>query len=298
MSGQCYVSPHLSSSSSFFFSAFSPSSRQLQHIYTRPQNPRNLSNAQFLTSISDSSLPRRRRRSHLTPPTNTTTTTYVDFSDKPRSVATSTFVNPSNLELSFDVDRVASYLKRYCNDFLSSGEDAFHDLRSSVRVRDEYGRRGIVFSCRKSSVLFVGNVLIYCSVGFLLYRVFGGVLSWFRLQWGHGNWSSSVVTKMDRSLGGKEVVVARKSNNTVFRNMENDSRKTSPLSLGRLDGMQTRIGSDSVKYKSRKERIPEWWPVSVPSSSSSSEVNDGSSQREASMLVRGQFFFANWSFHT
>lgn len=120
-----------------------------------------------------------------------------------------------------------------------------------------------------------------------MYRVFWGVLSSFRLQWGRGNWSSSVVTKRDRSLGGKEVVVARKSNNDVFRNKEYYRRKTSPLSLGRLDETQTRIGYDPARYKPRKERIPEWWPVSVPSSSSSSGVNDGSSQIEASMLVRG-----------
>lgn len=102
-----------------------------------------------------------------------------------------------------------------------------------------------------------------------------------------GDAGGGVVTRRDRSLGGREVVVGtttttRKSDVSVSRGLRN------PLSteIGEFGGAFRSMKKDwGLK---REKKLPEWWPESkaLPV-----EVfNKDEYQKQANRLIRGLFF--------
>nr|CAD1837001.1 unnamed protein product [Ananas comosus var. bracteatus] len=78
--------------------------------------------------------------------------------------------------------RSAAELRR----FLDEGAEAYRDLRSAVRV--ERGNR-VVFSCRRSSLVFVSNLLLWSFAAVLAARVLAWLGLGFRSRWGFGDWA-------------------------------------------------------------------------------------------------------------
>ncbi|KAH7681324.1 hypothetical protein IHE45_05G050900 [Dioscorea alata] len=150
---------------------------------------------------------------------------------------------------------------------LSSGADAYNDLRTSVRV--DRGNR-IVFSCRRSSLDFVTNLLLWSFVTVLAARAL--VWLWRQLRFrGFGNW---LVVRRDRSLGGREVVVGRRR----------VSVPVNPLSLS-ASRAELKIKESNQKNRlAKREKLPHWWPEPITSQVVSDRKEE--LQREANRLVR------------
>lgn len=187
------------------------------------------------------------------------------------------------LELVFDVDdathRASTSLRRFFrstqskfHEFISSGADTLSDLRTLV-THDRKGR--IVFSCRRSSLEFLANFLLW---GFLAVFVVRFVANYLGFRF--GSWD--VVWRRDRSLAGREVVVGRRLKRR--RQIEN---AVSPLSDGRDRGMTATTLRRTVvdkRVSSRQKMLPAWWPNSLPSPILTAEKHEF--QREANRLVR------------
>ncbi|XP_073008146.1 uncharacterized protein [Typha latifolia] len=157
-----------------------------------------------------------------------------------------------------------------------AADEAFRDLRKSYRVE-----RGdlIVFSCRRSSLVFVGNLLLWSFAAVIAVRVLVWIGLGFRWRrWGFGEWAA--VRRRDRSLGGREVVVGR-------RKSEGLKVSVNPLSPAR--GSFAGNGKNAVEKRGRRrEELPKWWPELSPSPSPSPavDVQREELQREANRLVR------------
>ncbi|MQL71164.1 hypothetical protein Taro_003448 [Colocasia esculenta] len=194
------------------------------------------------------------------------------------------------LEFFFDVeeftDRASADLRRLSlstevrlRRFISTAKEAYHDLRTSVRV--ERGRR-VVFSCNRSSLLFVADMLLWSAVAVALFRVLAWLVTGFGRSWSFANWW---IVRRDRSLGGREVVVGRR---TRAEGVEWRSSRAlrSPLSPPRGVEMRT-AGVTAMQRVSREEKLPEWWPAPVPASPVKA-LGKEELQREANRLVRGK----------
>ncbi|CAM8972462.1 unnamed protein product [Rhodiola kirilowii] len=196
----------------------------------------------------------------------------------------------NNLELVIDVDRIkqdlSSSLKslklrtRYeYRRFVNSGLDAYDDLRNMIVVDD--GRR-IMISCRRSTVMFVGNLVVWSFVACLGFRVLMEFIMWFRQGLGFGTSGGEYMVRRDRSLGGREVVVAQGTNK--FK------RNQSPKSLGIFqspvfDGFLSEgVGLGTKNRVRKEEKLPGWFPVSVLQEPLTANVEEG--QRMANGLVR------------
>ncbi|KAK1265817.1 hypothetical protein QJS04_geneDACA016651 [Acorus gramineus] len=182
------------------------------------------------------------------------------------------------LELSIDLGEISSRASDAVDEFFrSSGEtfdrfvsssaEAYRDLRSSVKV--DRGNR-IVFSCRRSSLEFVGGIVFWGFVAAMAAWVVGRLGLGFRSVW---------VTRRDRSLGGREVIVGR-------RHKGGYRVPASPLSLPREMEGKVLVIPSSRRRESTKEALPKWWPVSLPSPVA--VVGKEELQREADRLVRGK----------
>ncbi|GMN43285.1 hypothetical protein TIFTF001_012487 [Ficus carica] len=68
---------------------------------------------------------------------------------------------------------------------------------------------------------------------------------------GYRSGAGHVVVRRDRSLGGKEVVVARR--------MESLKALSSPLSAAAKEGVLG--GSVNERVTLRKKRLPKWWRI-------------------------------------
>ncbi|XP_040380413.1 uncharacterized protein LOC102706192 [Oryza brachyantha] len=123
-------------------------------------------------------------------------------------------------------------------------DEAYRDLRSAVRV---VGGDRVVLTFRRSSLRFAAAALLWSLA---LSAAAWALLGWaFRAwqRWGLGRswWSgvdgAAVVRRRDRSLGGKEVVVAV------------SSPVAAPVS---------RVPEPAREARRRepKARVPEWWP--------------------------------------
>lgn len=140
--------------------------------------------------------------------------------------------------------------------------------------------RRVVISCRPSTVRFVGNLVIFGFVVAVSLRVL--------VKLGLGFWGkvgfrskSGVVRRRDRSLGGREVVVATKRINT----RDGESRALeNPLASVR----STRLNSSEERRLRRmEEKLPSWWPVSLPPPVLIDEKEKY--QRMANRLIRGLY---------
>ena len=96
-----------------------------------------------------------------------------------------------------------------------------------------------------------------------------------------------MVVRRDRSLGGKEVVVARRA--------ESPKALSSPLSSAK-DGVLG--GSATERVSLRKKRLPKWWPSLEQNEDSFylSMVDNQDYQRDADRLIRGSLLLLGISF--
>lgn len=98
----------------------------------------------------------------------------------------------------------------------------------------------------------------------------------FVLGWGKGG--EKVVTRRDRSLGGREVVVGR-------RGVANSRIAGSPVAASPVTAPRGNMWKGSGVEK--REELPDWWPISL---NSPQAVGDETEHlgNEAQRLVRGK----------
>ncbi|XP_010517879.1 PREDICTED: uncharacterized protein LOC104793254 isoform X2 [Camelina sativa] len=178
-----------------------------------------------------------------------------------------------SLSLTLDVNRISKLANSRFQLFLDSSKDAFSDLQTLIALDDN---RRVVVSCKKSTMQFVGGVVVLGLVFGFAIRVLvklGSVLK--------GNFQSNpkLVVRRDRSLGGKEVVVSVDSIRSSSRpsNSSIASDQVSPS-----NSMPRR----NHQLKSQNN-LPKWWPASLPSSHNLDLVDKEEYQREANRIVRG-----------
>ncbi|CAM0957204.1 unnamed protein product [Alopecurus aequalis] len=125
----------------------------------------------------------------------------------------------------------------------AEADEAYSDLRSSVRV---VGGDRVVLTFRRSSLRFAASALLWSlALSAAAWALLGLAFRAWRQLWGRSWWDGPeggpVVTKRDRSLGGKEVVVA----------------VSSPV-LAPVSRVQE--PARKVKRREPQARLPEWWP--------------------------------------
>ncbi|KAL4632471.1 hypothetical protein ACB092_04G053200 [Castanea dentata] len=261
----------MNSANTLIYTPFSLSQYQCRHHH-------------LLLHLSCSSLPPKRRRTYrrnpkLSSPFTTTTTTPIG--------TTSSSSDNSTLQTVIDLNQTTSFLHSNFQRFISSSLDAYHDLRTLITLDDN---RRILVSCRRSTVVFAGNLVLCSFVLVFAFRVLGKLGLWLiRGRSGFGG-SGPVVVRRDRSLGGREVVVAVGVGRKVKEreNLKRDSRVFSnPLSPA-VAASATNVGvSERVlgtRVRPREKKLPKWWPVSVPRPGL--VMNTEQYQREANWLIQ------------
>ncbi|KAJ6366474.1 hypothetical protein OIU77_002958 [Salix suchowensis] len=182
-------------------------------IYTPPQN----------------SFSTKRRRSRKSK-------TLTNNPNKPSSLDNDYYITlnntSQNLKLVFDITQISKLPSSRFQQFLSLGQEAVDDLKTLVSL-DENNR--VVFSCQKSSLQFAGTVLLS---GFLLIssiRVLFKLVVGFKRKFGAGK-NPNFVVRRDRSLGGKEVIVA--VNEQQREESKRPKRLANPVEIpGLVDGL-------------------------------------------------------------
>lgn len=234
---------------------------------TSPSSPRLFATKPQLykAPLSSFSTPKRRRSPARRNRNSKDSTTYRD-GNLLTIITTSSSSEDQSLSLTLDVHRISSLAYSRSKLFLDSGKDAVSDLQTLVSLDDN---KRVVVTCKKSTVQFVGGV-------FLLGLVFGfavrALISLGTAFKGGLQGRPKLVVRRDRSLGGKEVVVAV------------DSIRSSSSSVA-----SSRSNSVARTHKLRaRDNLPKWWPASLPSQSL--EVDKEDYQREANRIVRGCFY--------
>ncbi|GMN63517.1 hypothetical protein TIFTF001_032582 [Ficus carica] len=217
--------------------------------------------------------PPNRRRSR----TRTRRRTSFSFSSNPSSPSdppSNSISNSNSIAVVIDLDHLSlsssnSHLRR----LISTADDALSDLRTLVSL--DHNRR-LVLSCRRSTLRFLANSVAVSFVAVLGFRALFWLLSRLRSSVYRGG-AGHVVVRRDRSLGGKEVVVARRA--------ESLKALSSPLSSAK-DGVLG--GSATERVSLRKKRLPKWWPSLEQNedSFSLSMVDNQEYQRDADRLIR------------
>ncbi|KDO41328.1 hypothetical protein CISIN_1g0130991mg [Citrus sinensis] len=222
----------------------------------------------------------RRHRRHLRNDNNNSSNTYNPLS-KPSSF------DGENINLVLDFHQISilsSSSKSKLHRFLSSAEQAYADLKTVITL-DDNGR--LLVSCRKSTLQFVGGVLLSGFVLVFVFRVLVklglGFSSRFRFQ------KQNFVVRRDRSLGGKEVVVAvgrGDDDARLTRNLKNRVLDN-PLSEGRDAGsaLTGRVKRSYRVQRMSEGKLPKWWSVQV-SADRTLVVDKEEYQREANRLIR------------
>jgi hypothetical protein len=128
----------------------------------------------------------------------------------------------------------------------AEADEAYGDLRSSVRV---VGGDRVVLTFRRSSLRFAASALLWSlALSAAAWALLGLVFRAWRQLWGRSWWdgqeNEAVVTKRDRSLGGKEVVVA----------------KSSPVLAPVISRDRVQEPARKVRRREPQGRLPEWWP--------------------------------------
>lgn len=188
----------------------------------------------------------------------------------------------SKLQTVIDFDYLYHSSQSQFHQFLAAGEDAYRDLQTLISFDAD---RRMVVSCRRSTLRFVGVVVVFGCVVVLGFKALVGLLR-FGWKGGFGSGGHSPVVRRDRSLGGREVVVG----STVKRRGEFERKNFgvlgNPLSPAKeklLSGSQ-RVSNDWVRVE---KKLPKWWPSSMPHQGFTVDVEDY--QREADRLIRGWF---------
>ncbi|XP_010241509.1 PREDICTED: uncharacterized protein LOC104586088 isoform X2 [Nelumbo nucifera] len=162
--------------------------------------------------------------------------------------------------------------------FVSSGKEAIRDLQALVMIDSD---RRIVISCRRSSLLFLANFVLWSCVIVFSVRVLVDLGFRFgsRLGFGYG----SLIWRRDRSLGGREVVVGGRFRGSEERK-KNLSVSVNPLSPARVMVTKVEEMQPQKRVTVREKKLPSWWPVSLPSPTLM--VNKEELQREANRIIR------------
>ncbi|GAV90062.1 LOW QUALITY PROTEIN: Nuc_sug_transp domain-containing protein [Cephalotus follicularis] len=248
-------------------SSFSPFTTKTWHHHYHYYKPPHLS---FST---------KRRRSR---------TSRKDTNTNPNNNNNNPIIAPSidnqNINLVLDINQLSSKF----NLFLSSGRDAFRDLQTFISIDDN---KRVLVSCRKSTLYFVGNLVVLgCVVGFAIRVLVNLVHLGLGFKGRFGANPSAVMVRRDRSLGGREVIVGTMGTTAEKANKERRSVFDNPLSLdsgpGRLGFGSGYVGRDwRENYRVPGERtLPKWWPVSV--GEPILVLNQEEYQREANRLIR------------
>ncbi|PIA29712.1 hypothetical protein AQUCO_05800075v1 [Aquilegia coerulea] len=221
------------------------------------------------------------------------------YSNKPTKKSSQTSFDTSDQRLNLIIDvenirnRASTSFRRFLltseyklNRYYSSGNEAFNDFKTLVTVDNN---KRLIISCRRSSIWFLANSMLW---GFVIIFVFRFIVSKFRF-WGFsgGYGNGSFVSKRDRSLGGREVVVGK------MRLKQREGKKNkgfdfnvpiNPISPSRD---MARIKTNDAALQPRKwvstvEELPQWWPDSAPSTTHPSMKNNQEFQKEANRLIR------------
>ncbi|KAL0711227.1 hypothetical protein Bca4012_018205 [Brassica carinata] len=201
----------------------------------------------YKAPLSSFSTPKR-RRSPARRNRNSKDSTYSD--GNLLTISTSSSSEDQSLSLTLDVHRISSLASSRFKLFLDSGKDAVSDLQTLVSLDDN---KRVVVTCRKSTVQFVGGVVLLGLVFGFAVRVLVRLGTAFK---GGLQGRPKLVVRRDRSLGGKEVVVAV------------DSIRSSSSSVASSGQASSRSNSVARNLKLRAQNnLPKWWPASLPSQS-------------------------------
>lgn len=171
------------------------------------------------------------------------------------------------------------------NEFIFAADDAFRDLQSLVSVDGDTKR--VVVSCRRSTVQFVGTLLISSLIIVFVFKGFINIL-FGGYRYDRGN-SGELVYRRDRSLGGKEVLVGRVDMETNRgRKKDRRDRSLSILDDVEDEGIRKTSFWDTRKRRRSVEKLPKWWPASVPGTGQglSGDARE-EFQRMGNRLIRG-----------
>ncbi|KVI08282.1 uncharacterized protein LOC112526727 [Cynara cardunculus var. scolymus] len=161
------------------------------------------------------------------------------------------------------------------NQFVDSGSDAVEDLRTMITID---GDRRVVVSCRKTTVYFVGQLIALSWVTIFAFRVLVKIGLGFRNLFMHqSNDSGGVVTRRDRSLGGREVVVSTQKESKKELNVS-----VNPLSSGE-ESIMSYSNSMMKNWEKSKKKLPDWWPDSRPAPLEG--IDKEENQKKANWLI-------------
>ncbi|XP_071736548.1 uncharacterized protein [Rutidosis leptorrhynchoides] len=233
-----------------------------------------------------------RRRRHIRRRRHSEPNTYFPTTDTSSSSSSSLPHSDSKLHMVIDFDHYIpntsslsfnNLLKTAefkLNQFLESGNDAVEDLRTMIAVDSD---RRVVVSCRKSTVYFLGQLIAFSFVTMFTFRVLVKLGLGFRnlLFRRRGNDSGVVVTRRDRSLGGREVVVStQKESVTSEVNVAiNPLSSVEDYVTNYSDSMMT-----MKNWEKAKKKLPDWWPRSRPPPLDGIDIEEN--QRKANWLIR------------
>ncbi|XP_055814053.1 uncharacterized protein LOC129883403 isoform X2 [Solanum dulcamara] len=167
-------------------------------------------------------------------------------------------------------------------EFVHSGRAAIEDMQTLIRIDSDAGR--VSFSCSRSTVKFLATLVVSSFLVIFTLRAIFKLVRGLPLNSRNNN--VELVYKRDRSLGGREVLVAkneaidRKKPNVLDSDDRNsnwdwDRDRDSPIRFSR-----------SRKKKSPVEQLPKWWPVSSSGSDQVGAENQQEYQRMANRLIR------------
>ncbi|WVZ97130.1 hypothetical protein U9M48_042685 [Paspalum notatum var. saurae] len=125
--------------------------------------------------------------------------------------------------------------------------EAYRDLRYAAR---DVGGDRVVLTFRRSSLRFAAGALLWSLAFSVAVRVLLGLAlgAWWQRGWGSGWWAGggaggAVVRRRDRSLGGKEVVVAVSSPPVA----------TAPT-------IRAQEPPREIRKMDSPAKVPDWWP--------------------------------------
>ncbi|XVF08380.1 hypothetical protein REPUB_Repub06bG0221500 [Reevesia pubescens] len=220
------------------------------------------------------STPRRSRRSRSTRKTNNHNNNH-NLSLR-RSIELESSPDTQNVKLVVDFHQISSVSSSALNRLLSFSTDALQDLQHLIQIDSQ--TRTLQFSCRKSTLQFLAAFLTCAFLFTFAFRVL--VKLGFALKSRFiSPTKHKVIVRRDRSLGGREVIVAvgtkkdAEDHPPTFRVLDN------PLSTS------TANNSNYPRLQVR-DKLPKWWPQSDSLSKGGSVFNSEYYQTQANRLIR------------
>ncbi|CAN6448873.1 unnamed protein product [Victoria cruziana] len=190
----------------------------------------------------------------------------------------STVEEEPTVKMVIDVAGAKAKVSNAVEDFVLAGEEAVRDLCTLISFDQD---RRVIISCRRSTLEFLGIALAcsFCLVAFA--RAFVRLSVVFRGRKFKGGSGSGLVVRRDRSLGGREVVVATRSDEWEASRSKRDFDAANPSSAIRSAGLQK---GEREKRFSKVDKLPSWWPKME--SSQPRRLVQPEFQREADRIIR------------